>query len=371
MTGQVETVVVGGGPAGAAVAAVLAGAGREVVVLEREQAVRPKVCGEFVSAEALAAVARLGLDAEDLGAAPIGRVRVTWRGREATAALPFPAAGLSRGTLDPALVAEARARGADVWTGCAVRAVEPEGGGARVTLEDRSLLARRVVLATGKHDLARGRRETAWRGRPAMLGLKMHLRLAPQAAAGLAGEVGLHFFDGGCAGLQPVEGGAANLCVTLNRARYARAGGDFGALLEGLGAENPGLGATLAGAEWAWARPVAIARVPYGYLRAVAGEEGVWRVGDQVAVTPSFTGDGLAMALQGGIAAAEHMLAGLTSAAFEAGFRKRASRQMRPAMGLQAVVDRPRLHWAAMTAVRLAPGLVTAFARWTRLPEAA
>jgi menaquinone-9 beta-reductase len=367
----VETVVIGGGPAGAAAAALLAEAGREVVVLERERAPRPKVCGEFVSTEALAAMARLGLDPGALGAAPIGGVRLSWRGRAASSALPFPAAGLSRTVLDRALLEAARRRGADVRLGAAVRQIEAAGEGARVVCDGRELLARRVVLATGKHDLGPVRRPTRWPGRETMLGLKMHLRLAPEAAARLDRHVELHVFAGGCAGLQPVEGGKANLCVTLHRERYRQAGFSFEALLAALGRENPALGDAVAGAAWAWPRPVAIARVPYGFLRPAGGEGAVWRVGDQVAVTPSFTGDGLAMALHGGISAAEHMIAGRPRRAFETAFSRRAARQMRPAMRLQAVVDRPALHGPAMAAAKLAPGLLPALARHTRLPPAA
>jgi menaquinone-9 beta-reductase len=372
VTETVETVVVGGGPAGAAAAALLAEAGREVVLVERERAARPKVCGEFVSTEALAATARLGLDAGALGAAAIERVRLTWRGRSASAALPFPAAGLSRTLLDRALLETARRRGADVRLGIAVRRIERAADGARVLCDGSEISARRVILATGKHDLGGVRRSTRWPGRERMLGLKMHLRFGPAAAARLGRRVDLHVFRGGCAGLQPVEGGAANLCVTLDGERYRRAGGAFAALLAELGQENPALGDALAGAAWAWPRPVAIARVPYGFLRPEGGDdESVWHVGDQVAVTPSFTGDGLAMALESGIAAAESIIAGRPRRAFEAGFARRAARQMRPAMRLQAVVDRPGLHRPAMSAVRFAPGLLAALARRTRLPPAA
>jgi menaquinone-9 beta-reductase len=367
----VETVVVGGGPAGAAAAALLAEAGREVVLLERESAPRPKVCGEFVSTEALAALTRLGLDPDALGAAPIGRVRLTWRGRTASAALPFAASGLSRTEFDGAVLDAARRRGADVRLGTAVRRFEPAGGGVRVVCDAHEIDARRVVVATGKHDLGAVRRSTRWPGRETMLGLKMHLRLTPEAAAHLGRHVELHVFAGGCAGLQPVEGGMANLCVTLQRERYRRAGGSFAALLADLGRENPALGDALAGAAWAWPRPAAIARVPYGFLRPPGGGEAVWRVGDQVAATPSFTGDGLAMALHSGVSAAEHMIAGSPRRAFENSFWRRAVRQMRPAMRLQAALDRPALHGPVMAAAMVAPRLLSALARRTRLPSAA
>jgi len=49
-----DVIVLGGGPAGAALAAFTAGAGARVAVVERERFPRDKVCGEFVSAEGIA-----------------------------------------------------------------------------------------------------------------------------------------------------------------------------------------------------------------------------------------------------------------------------------------------------------------------------
>ena len=58
---QVETVIVGGGPAGAATACSLASMGREVVLVERTTVPHHKVCGEFLSIETQAQLHRLGV----------------------------------------------------------------------------------------------------------------------------------------------------------------------------------------------------------------------------------------------------------------------------------------------------------------------
>ncbi len=69
-------VIVGGGPAGAAAAILLAEAGVPVTVVERSAGPADKVCGDFLSAEAVETVRRLGVDLDRLGPAPVGRVRV-------------------------------------------------------------------------------------------------------------------------------------------------------------------------------------------------------------------------------------------------------------------------------------------------------
>jgi flavin-dependent dehydrogenase len=49
----VDHLVIGGGPAGSMVAMRLAEAGREVLLLEKGRTAHDKVCGEFLSREAV------------------------------------------------------------------------------------------------------------------------------------------------------------------------------------------------------------------------------------------------------------------------------------------------------------------------------
>jgi menaquinone-9 beta-reductase len=107
-----DLVIVGGGPAGAAAACLLARHGRRPLLLERETGAHDKVCGDFVSVEAQAALAALGLDVEALGGARIRRFRLV-RGRQvAEADLPFAGVGLSRRVLDEALLQRGTGEGA-------------------------------------------------------------------------------------------------------------------------------------------------------------------------------------------------------------------------------------------------------------------
>ena len=68
--------------AGSMAALRLARAGRQVMLVEREVAAHAKVCGEFLSPEAVAYLRQAGVDPLALGAASIGRLRVL-KGRRA------------------------------------------------------------------------------------------------------------------------------------------------------------------------------------------------------------------------------------------------------------------------------------------------
>jgi flavin-dependent dehydrogenase len=104
-------LIIGGGLAGAAAGIDLARSGQAPLLLERDTGPHDKICGEFLSGEAVAALAGLGVDARRLGAVPITRVEINAGHRQAAAALPFPALSLSRRVLDEAMLERAAAAG--------------------------------------------------------------------------------------------------------------------------------------------------------------------------------------------------------------------------------------------------------------------
>jgi menaquinone-9 beta-reductase len=324
-----DALIAGGGPAGAAAACLLAAAGREVCVVEREPGPVHKMCGEFLSAETGAMLARLGVDPVRLGAQPVRAMRLIRGTRTATIRLPRPAIGLTRRTLDEALLDRAAGLGATIRRGEPVRAL---ASGA-LALRTGTLHAPAILLATGKHDL-RGAERAARPGD--LVGFKMQYALGASERAALEGHVELLLFDDAYAGWQSVEDGHATLCLLVSAARLRRAGGTWPGLLADLAAESPALGRRLDAAVPLWERPLAIARVPYGYVHRGTPPPGLWRLGDQLGVIPSFCGDGIAIALHSGIEAAGALLRGESAASFH----RRLQHRLRPRIGLAAALQR-------------------------------
>ena len=151
-------VVAGGGLAGGAAACLLARAGRQVALLEREAGPVPKICGEFISAEAAMYLNRLGLDIAALGAAPIDRVRLIRGQSLVETPLPFAGFGLSRQTLDEALLRHAATCGAEIRRGETINRVRTINGIALDLATKEVLRPPALFLATGKHDLRGYRR---------------------------------------------------------------------------------------------------------------------------------------------------------------------------------------------------------------------
>jgi flavin-dependent dehydrogenase len=367
-------VIAGGGPAGAATATLLADAGRAVVLFERNAAATDKICGEFLSGEACCHLAALGVDLPALGAQPIQAVRLVRGSRVIEAELPFRAFGLSRRVLDEALLACAAAAGAVLRRGSAIVEAAPDASGAMVLTLAHGAICRAgtLFLATGKQDL-RGVRRPAPARPDDMVGFKQHYRLAPAQHEALRRHVEIMLFPAGYAGLQLVESGRANLCLLVRRAQLDRVGGGWEALLHDLRRSSPHLDARLDGAVAQYERPLTISRVPYGFLHAAAAADpaGLWRLGDQAAVIPSFTGDGMAIALHSAALAARMFLAGLPVQAYRRRLRADIGGPVRRATALYRLGRSGAGQAAIMAAASVFPPALRLAAALTRVPEAA
>lgn len=356
-------LIVGGGPAGAAAALVLARAGAAPLLVERSEGPRDVVCGGFLGWDALSALRRLGVDPEVLGARPIRRLRLVSKKRCVEASLPHPAAGLSRRRMDEALLHAAEAAGAQLLRGRTVRAADPETRALRLD-GGEEMTCGALFLATGKHELRGLARPLPESGEEPAAGLRTTIEPTARVSRALDGTIELHLFDGGYAGLLLQENGRANLCLSVARARLAGAGG-IPALIEEIAAEAPRLGESLAGAADDW---IAVAGVPYGW-RAGSTVPGVFRLGDQGAVIASLAGDGIAMALSSGRSAAQAWLqgGGEAAAVWQRRFAGRAALPVAVAERLRAAAERPQPRAALMAALDYAPSLAGLAARLTRI----
>ena len=359
-----RALIVGGGPAGAAAAITLAHGGKRPLLVERTTGPHDIVCGGFLGWDALALLGTLGIDALALGARPITRLRLVAGARTAEAKLPRAAAGLSRRTLDVALLAAAEHAGAEVRRGVTVRNAEPDGRSVR--LHDGTQVAcDALLLATGKHELRGLARPLADRRERSAVGLRAALPISPVRTAALAGMIELHLFEGGYAGLLLQEDGATNLCLSASADRLAAAGGPL-PLVEAIARQSPLLGERI-GDDWPDAVN-AIAGVPYGW-RARSTLPGLFRLGDQGAVISSLAGDGVAIALASGTGAAQALLARgpAAAAAWQASFARQSARPLMLADALRHGAEHGFGRSALMAAVRLAPALAGGAARLTRI----
>ena len=98
---QYEISIIGGGLAGLTAAIDLLNRNYDVVVFEKNEYPKHKVCGEFISNEVLPYLKALGLDIESLRPTNITKTELsTHSGKTIKTNLPLGGFGISRYTLD-------------------------------------------------------------------------------------------------------------------------------------------------------------------------------------------------------------------------------------------------------------------------------
>lgn len=379
---DLEVAVVGGGPAGALVAALLARAGHEVTVFERSLAYRWRACGVFASPATLAALRRTGLDDTTLArvARPIPAMRVETPGGSAFRLMygGSPPVGFDRAALDPALLDDARAAGARVCTGSRVEAVALGDGAAVLTVRTAEGQDRHVAqLVIGADGGASVVARTAGVARPARLaprvGLTFHLEDRP---ADPPADARMRVFHDGYVGIAPVPGGRVNIGIVLGRSwapRLAEAGAE--AVVDEIVAGIP----SLEGAGGSPADPVVwrhgerLDRVagasPLGHRVTRRAGTGWLLVGDAAGFLDPFTGEGLHRAIVSaelGARAASAALRGnrRALAAYDRQMRRRFAAKDVVSWLVQVFLERPALfeyaarRLEARTPVRETMGLV-------------
>ena len=309
-SGILDLAIIGGGPAGTAAALEAKRHGLRVAICERDRFPRNKVCGEFISSEALPWLQTAIPATAARGTVIRCAEFVSDNGLARAFHLPRPALGLSRRLLDAALWKAAEAVGVEAQEGECVRKVrklvpghkqaniweiESDGGSVR--------RAKALIIACGRWWTVEGLSSPARQTGSAMpgdwVGAKAHFAGIPSR-----GNVEMYFFRGGYCGLAPVDGDACNLCCLVHRERFRESGakgiGDFAAWLVQM-SRLPALETRLRGAEQVSS---VITTAPVDLARRQAAQGGALMVGDASGFLDPFTGEGISMALHSGRLAA-------------------------------------------------------------------
>lgn len=317
---EFDVIVIGGGPSGSAAATRLAAMGWETAVVEQTAFPRRKVCGEYLSWTNWDAFRRLGVwsDFDSMAGPPVRRVALFARRAEPVSALlPAPPTtrsngwgrGLTRDRLDSLLLSTAEREGARLFQPWTVARIERDDHRWRVaaapvrrTSEELCLSAPILIQASGSWSRA------SWSPPIALadgdlLGFKAHFT----DAALDADLMPLLAFPGGYGGMATVQQGLVSLscCVRRGLLRELRSGSEAAAgeaVLKHIRQNSPALDHVLKGAarrgSWLAAGPIRPG------LRQAYGD-GLFRVGNAAGEAHPVVAEGVSMAVQSGVLAAE------------------------------------------------------------------
>ena len=303
---EVDVAIVGAGPAGSTLAALLARRGQSVALIDRDSFPRDKLCGEFLSYDALPLLEALNID---LGDAPtITGCRVISRHRAYEFDFPHAARGISRSLLDATLFrAAVRAGATPIEHSAAIRISR-----ASVALEDGEIRARLVVGAWGRWGRfdAQLQRAFVTDRSHRNFGFKRHYR-GRRPATGDRNDIELYSFDRGYLGVSPIEEGESNICGLVHASRLSGHKGRWDAFVDTIRRDEPTLEAMYSRFEPA--QEGFLSSEPVIFRPRSPVEEGIFMIGDASGIIDPLTGNGMAMAMQSAFLAAPFVVRALAS----------------------------------------------------------
>jgi flavin-dependent dehydrogenase len=365
---MVEVLIAGAGPAGSVAALVLARAGVRVLLVDRSQFPRHKLCGDTVNPGTMALLQQLGLaEPIERRGLPLGGMLVTNEAGfavDAQYAAGMTGRAISRRELDAVLLEAAAAAGARVELGARVVSPIVDQAGDKLRVRGAVLAARgrRIRLPAAVTIAADGRRSTLAFG----LGLARHpvhpRRWAVGAyftgVTGMGARGEMHLRRPHYIGVSAVPDDLVNACVVTPAREGLR---DPESFLEHTLATDPLLSDRFASAERV--TPV-MTLGPLAVDARAAGLPGLLLAGDAAGFIDPMTGDGLRFAIEGARLAADTALDALVQPHLRAWRRLADRRRRRFAWKrgfdrlLRSVVEADGTSWISRRTERIVPAVL-------------
>jgi menaquinone-9 beta-reductase len=293
-----DLIVVGAGPAGCAAAITAARNEARVLLLERGNYPRHKVCGEFVSAESIQLLACLlpGNGGPLLANAPrIGRARLFAASTKVNVEVDPPAIALTRYDMDAALFRAAELAGVTALQQTMVTSVQRNKDGFVASIPDATFSAPALIVTAGRWsnlNVPHSSAQSKGGDFSKLIGIKAHFRDPNRTIVGDAVE--LHFFEGGYCGIQSVADGIVSACAMVRA--------DIAKTLSQVFEQT----ALLQSRTRDW-QPIfePATTSPLLFREPRPEHDGILYAGDAANFVDPFIGDGISLALNSGALAAQ------------------------------------------------------------------
>jgi geranylgeranyl reductase family protein len=320
-----DIAIVGAGPAGSSAAIFLARRGYSVVLIDKKQFPREKLCGDFVNPANWPILQELGVEREILSRshAKVTQFRMTlFSGEEAE--VPFLTRhgetvfglGLRRCDLDQVLLEKAKGQGVTIRDGFRITELAREPEGWRLEIDNSEFVetfrARLLIGADGRNSWVAHRLGMA--ARAAMQGQSIGFQLRLKCTGAANGRVEIHLFPGGYAGVIALGDGMFTLGFAVEKDQFHRQE-SLERLLDSCLTLNPHL-------KEIFRRSEVVGELHSTYPlyfppRRSYGER-VLLVGDAARVNEPVTGEGIYFALKSGELAAKALDRAFKSSNFSA-----------------------------------------------------
>jgi len=287
-----EIVIIGGGISGLINAILLSKAGLEVLLIERKSYPFHRVCGEYLSNEAVPFLNSHGLYPGDFNPPQIKKFRLTSvNGRKTDLNLSLGGIGISRFSFDHFLYNKALECGAKFILNTSVESVSYFVDFFRISLSNGSnIKAKLLIGAFGKRSKIDRYLNRNFIGKLSpYLGVKYHIKYDLPLDI-----IALHNFKGGYCGISNVENSNVNLCYLSERSNL-RKYGSIRAMEEEVLYRNPFLKDIFTHAEFLFEKPEVINEISFETKNPV--ENHILMSGDSAGMITPLCGNGMAMAI--------------------------------------------------------------------------
>ncbi|MDE0771222.1 MAG: NAD(P)/FAD-dependent oxidoreductase [Salibacteraceae bacterium] len=286
-----DIIVIGGGLGGLCSTLHLSKKGLKVLLIEKHEYPKHKVCGEYISNEVLPYLNALGFDPFDFGAKAISDFTLSTPGsRSVKTKLPLGGFSISRYCLDWELAKKAQAAGAEI-VHASVTDIQFENDRFRVLTKDEEFTAPLAIGSFGKRSNLDVKLDRDFIKKPSpFLGVKAHYKgNFPENA------VGLHNFEGGYCGISKVENDNINICYLADFKSFKQYKNidDF---QEQVLSKNTFLKEILDNAKLAFEKPLTISQVSFERKHPV--ENHMIMCGDSAGMIHPLAGNGMSMAIK-------------------------------------------------------------------------
>lgn len=298
---EADLCIVGGGIAGLSAGLLAARKGYQVVLVERKTYPFHKVCGEYLSLEALPLLESFGLDFPESDFPRIRRFCISSPGtRPFEAPLPLGAIGVSRYYLDQKLADQFLAAGGKLIQGNKTTGIFQEGLASKILLEDGThCIARQVFCATGRNKPVWAGPDPGAEKNLSYTGIKIHLKSKMKDDT-----IGLHHFEGGYAGISAVENGWHCMAYLIQDEWVKKYKGDLEKLEREVLWKNPAIRKHLENASLRFPR-LSTSGIHFG--ERPLHVNGMICIGDGSGMIPPLAGNGMSMALHESVLACRNL----------------------------------------------------------------
>jgi len=292
-------LIVGGGLAGLTAAIHLSKIGLKVIVIEKNEFPKHKVCGEYVSNEVVSYFNYLGINTNDLKPTYLNQFQFSFlNGEILNSNLPLGGFGVSRYLLDEFLYKKAIANGCQIIQDSVEDIVFSENQFTVTTVKNAVFKSEILLGAFGKRSNIDQKLERDFFYKKApWLAVKAHYSgVFPNDL------VGLYHFKGGYCGVSKVENDKINICYLADYKTFKKYKNIEEYQMNVL-SRNLQLKSVLNSCTSLFEKPLTISQISFDKKKAV--ENHILMIGDTAGLIHPLCGNGMAMAIHSAKIASE------------------------------------------------------------------